>query len=143
MARRGQDITDAELGILRQLWEQSPATIRQLTDVLYPGGGTSAYATVQKLLERLESKGHVGRERGSGAHVFRPLTDREGLIDRRLTDMAESLCEGSFAPLLSRLVEQSTLGDDELGQLRALIDRLDDVGRAEPPADGSGKRGAS
>jgi predicted transcriptional regulator len=125
MARRGQDITDAELGILRDLWRQGPTTIRSLTDVLYPDGGTSAYATVQKLLERLETKGHVTRQRGEGPHVFHPLTQREDLIDRRLSEMAETLCGGSLAPLITRLVERSEPGDIDLEALRALLARLD------------------
>ena len=37
MVRKPQDVTDAELAILRQLWEASPATIRQITDALYDG----------------------------------------------------------------------------------------------------------
>jgi BlaI family penicillinase repressor len=127
MARRGQDITDAELGILRDLWRQGSATIRSLTDVLYPDGGTSAYATVQKLLERLETKGHVSRQRGNGPHVFHPVTQREDLIDRRLSEMAETLCGGSVAPLITRLVERSEPGDVDLEALRALLARLDDT----------------
>jgi BlaI family penicillinase repressor len=41
MARRPQDVTDAELDVLRALWDDGPATIRTLADRLYPGGGTS------------------------------------------------------------------------------------------------------
>src|SRR6266849_6265789 len=52
MARTPQDVTDTELSILQALWDRQPATIRQLTDRLYPGGGAAHYATVQKLLDR-------------------------------------------------------------------------------------------
>ncbi len=47
------DVTDAELAILKSLWELGPSTIRQLSDRLYPGGEAAHYATVQKLLDRL------------------------------------------------------------------------------------------
>ena len=70
MARTPQDVTDAELAVLQVLWDDGPATIRQLTDVLYPGGGTAQYATVQKLLDRLEAKGFVHRDRSAAAHTF-------------------------------------------------------------------------
>src|SRR2546421_606061 len=70
MARTPQDVTDTELSILHALWGEGPATIRRLTDGLYPGGGTSHYATVQKLLERLEAKGLVRRDRAGPAHTF-------------------------------------------------------------------------
>ena len=70
MARTPRDVTEYELAILQVLWDSGPATIRQLTDVVYPTGGTAQYATVQKLLERLERKGCVRRDRSGSAHVF-------------------------------------------------------------------------
>ncbi|MBV9122830.1 MAG: BlaI/MecI/CopY family transcriptional regulator, partial [Planctomycetes bacterium] len=57
MARTPRDVTDTELAILEVLWERGQATRRQLMDALYPGGGPAQYATIQKLLERLEGKG--------------------------------------------------------------------------------------
>ena len=53
--------------MLQVLWERGEATRRQVADTLYPGGSESHYATVQKLLERLEKKGFVrhGRRKGS------------------------------------------------------------------------------
>ena len=57
MARTPQDVTDAELAVLQALWEHGPLPIRRITEVLYPEGKTAQYATVQKLLERLETKG--------------------------------------------------------------------------------------
>src|SRR5260370_19402338 len=95
MARTPQDVTEYELAILQVLWESGPATIRQLTDVVYPDGGTAQYATVQKLLERLERKECVRRDRGGAAHVFTATIAREGLLGRRLQDMAAKLCGGS------------------------------------------------
>jgi hypothetical protein len=59
MGRKPRDVTDAELAILQVLWDRGSATIRALTDARYPPGGPSDYATVKKLLARLESKGIV------------------------------------------------------------------------------------
>ncbi len=63
-------IADAELALLDALWQHGPQTIRQITDHVYPGGSTSEYATVQKLLCRLEEKQCVSRDRSTAAHVF-------------------------------------------------------------------------
>ena len=59
MARAPRDVTDAELAVLLELWGRGPSSRRQLAEALYPRGGTAAYTTVQKLLERLEAKGYV------------------------------------------------------------------------------------
>src|SRR5947209_2460095 len=120
MARTPQDVTETELGILQLLWERGPATIRQLTDALYPGGGTSHYATVQKLLERLEAKDYVRRQRGGPAHTFAASVDRGELIGRRLQAMAEQLCGGSLTPLLTHLVRARKLSSRDRQKLRSL-----------------------
>ena len=50
-----QDITDAELDVLQVLWKHGPLPIRRIAEGLYGDASTSQYATVQKLLERLEA----------------------------------------------------------------------------------------
>ncbi len=120
-----QDVTDAELTVLQFLWDCGPATIRQLTDALYPTGTDAQYATVQKLLERLEAKGHVHRDRSSHAHRFTALTDRDTLVGHRLRAVAEQLTGGLMAPLLSHLVRAEALTPKERQELRQLIDELD------------------
>ena len=124
MARIPRDVTDAELEVLRALWDDGEATIRALADRLYPGGGTSEYATVQKLLERLEDKGHVARRAEGRSNVFSARVKREELVARRLRDTAEKLCDGSLTPLLTHLVSAGRLSQHELLELRRMVDRL-------------------
>ena len=131
MARTPQDITEAELLVLQVLWDDGPATIRHLTDVLKPGGGSAQYATVQKLLDRLESKRYVARDRSGAAHTFVATVGRDELIGRRLRDMAEKLCGGSLTPLLTHLVRTRRLNARERQELRALIDELDVKGKGK------------
>jgi predicted transcriptional regulator len=129
MARTPQDVTDTELAILQVLWDRDEATIRQVTDVVYPAGETAQYATVQKLLGRLELKGLVARERSEPAHTFRATVRRDELIGRRLQDVAEKLCGGSLTPLLTHLVRHPQLSAADRQELRDLIDQLDDKGK--------------
>jgi predicted transcriptional regulator len=126
MARTPRDVTEKELAILEVLWGRGAATIREITDVVYPQGGTSKYATVQKLLERLEGDGYVRRDRSGSAHTFAAAVDREGLIGRRLQAVAEELCGGSLTPLLTHLVRHKKLTARQRRELRSLIDDLDD-----------------
>jgi predicted transcriptional regulator len=128
-----QDVTDAELAVMQCLWEQGWATIRQLTDKLYPDGNDAHYATVQKLLERLEAKGHVARDRSSHAHVFKPLTERDVIVGHRLREMAEKFCGGLMGPLLTQLLHAEELSSQERQELRALIDELDRKDRPRNP----------
>jgi BlaI family transcriptional regulator, penicillinase repressor len=125
MGEAQPDVTEAELAVLQALWDSGPSTIRQLVERVYQQTGPSVYGTVQKLLERLEAKGFVGRDRTESVHVFRALVDRHELIGRRLRAVADSLCGGSLTPLLTHLVEGRGLSAQEQRELRVLIDKLD------------------
>ena len=136
MARTPQDVTETELAILQVLWDRGSCTRRQIMDVLYPRGGPAQYATVQKLLERLEAKGFVtakpppppspsgGGGQGRGVLTFEVTVDRNELISRKLQDVAEKLCGGSLTPLLMNLVRAKPLTARELDELRDLIEDL-------------------
>jgi predicted transcriptional regulator len=112
--------SEAERAVLQVLWERGEATRRDVTDVLYPGGGPAHYTTVQKLLERLERKGYVRMTDGSAVRTFRAVVSRDELIQQSLLDVAK-LCGGSLTPLLMNLVRTRPLTPDELDELRELV----------------------
>ncbi len=124
MARTPQDITDAELAVLSLLWNRGRSTVRELTDILYPNGTGAHYATVQKLLERLEIKKFVKRDRKPWPHQFESRIDREELIGRRLQTTADKLCGGSLVPLMNHLVKSQLTAEDRRS-LRGLLDELE------------------
>jgi len=123
MARPRPHVTDAELAVLKILWDQGSSTIRRITDLLYPRGETSHYATVQKLLERLQAKSCVGRRAEGRGHAYNATVERNDLIAHRLRETADKLCEGSLPPLLTHLVSSTRLSPEALAALRAIVDR--------------------
>ena len=116
------NVTDAELSVLEVLWERGSTTIGEITEAIYRKKTTSRYATVQKLLERLEAKGCVARDRSGFAHLFSAAIERQQLIGQRLQEVASKLCDGSLTPLLVHLVETTKLSAAERKRLRKLID---------------------
>lgn len=129
MARIAKDITEAELAILQILWNDGPSTVRRLVESLASTSSPMQAATVQKLLERLEQKQWVRRDRSETIQKFIALGDRDDLIGQRLEGIAEQLCEGSMTPLLSHLVRRDQLSPEELRHLRELIESLDPQGK--------------
>jgi BlaI family penicillinase repressor len=125
MPHDAASITDAELAVLDALCSQGPAPIRQIADSLYPDGTAAHYATVQKLLERLEAKRCVSRDRSGFAHVFSAAVARDDVIADRLKAVADQLCEGSLTPLLLQLASATRLTAEERAALRKLIDEPD------------------
>ncbi|WP_010586260.1 BlaI/MecI/CopY family transcriptional regulator [Schlesneria paludicola] len=126
MARKRPEITDAELAVMKLLWQHGRMTVRGLTDTLYPAGKVAHYGTVQKLLERLQMKKYVKRDRKPWPFEFEPKLTREEWIGHRLQATADKFCKGSLAPLLSPLVK-ANLNRDQLNTLRHLLDAAQNV----------------
>jgi predicted transcriptional regulator len=115
-------VTEAELRVLDALWTRGSATIGELRDAVYPGGGESKFATVQKLLSRLAAKGLVRRRKEGASWNFTPTLGRDELIGGELRRVADRLGGRSMTPLLTYLVEAGELSAKERAHLRQLLD---------------------
>lgn len=139
MKPKWDTVTETELAILRELWERGTATIGDLTDTLYDERTAPQYATVQKLLERLETKNCVARDRSTRAHQFRATVSRNDFLGNRLQQLANKLCGGSLTPLLTTLVQLQDISPQDRHSLRQLIDQLDTQNQSKPRRKGKGE----
>ena len=137
MAQKSRDVTDAELAVLQVLWNQGPRTIREVAAVLDPHNQDAYYATIKKLLERLETKGFVSRQPRGIAYVYEAVLGRDELVGRRLREVSDSLCDGSVTPLLTQLARHEHLSRKQQAALMALIAELAD---GDKPLNSRGKR---
>lgn len=124
MTRTPKDVTDAELAILKVLWERESASVREITDEVYSSDSDSDYATVKKLLARLEKKKFVSRDREQIAHQFSAIVSRDDLLGIRLQGLADNLCGGSQTPLLMQLLNTEEVNAQQRQQLRDLIQEI-------------------
>ena len=139
MVRKGQHVTDAELSVMRVLWEQGSCTIREITERVYPSNSESDYATVKKLLSRLETKQFVLRHRDQLAHLFQALVTLDDLVALQLQDLADNLCGGSRTPLLMNLLQNENVTPRQQKLLRDLIDDLSKSKRSKSAKKGRTK----
>ena len=129
MEPKNQPVSEAELAVLKVLWDLSRGTVREVRDILLGQGRDWAYTTVQTLLNRLEAKGHVRVERSGSVNVYRPAVSREQFAQQRLSNLAAELYEGAASSLVLALVEGTRFTPAELDQFRKLLDQLEQ----EPP----------
>lgn len=134
-----KDITEAELAILRVIWEQESATVREITHQIYPNNSESDYATVKKLLARLEKKEFVHRDRSETAHRFSARVSHDELLGMRLQGLADNLCGGSQTPLLLKLLNAEDVTSKQRQQLRQLISDISQDSRSDQSKPKKGK----
>ena len=115
-------LANAELALMELLWVHGSLTARQIQDTLYGESDRSQHGTVQRLLQRLEDKQLVRREKAGPANAFSACISREDYAGSQLESLVDRLTGGSIAPLLSHLIDQKRLSRAELRRLREILD---------------------
>ena len=122
-------VSDAELEVLKVLWEHGPSTVRQVNDQLANRRRRWAHNTVLTLLTRLRDKGFVQSDTSGVAHVFTAVVSREQLLRSRLAALADPVCDGTTSPLVHALVAGQQLSKDEIAELKQLLDDAEQQSR--------------
>ena len=114
--------TDAELAILRVLWERGPSTVRQVHEILVARVGPTAYTTALKLLQIMTEKGLVRRDDTDRTHVFTPRLSEEQTQRQLVRDLLDRAFGGSASKLVMQALNARRATPEELGEIRKLIE---------------------
>jgi len=117
-----ESIPDAELDVLKALWPNEPLTAREIATIIYGVPSTSNIGTVQTLLQRLEKKGFIKRDRSRYVHRFSARVSQLDVAGSQLEMLAEKVCDGSLAPFISHLVQARRLSRKEKDEIRRLLE---------------------
>lgn len=112
--------TARELDVMAILWDRGPSTVTEVRTAL---DDQLAYTTVLTVLRILEEKGHVTHTTEGRAHRYEPLVERADAGDSALERLKERLFGGSHELLLTRLVDDEELTEEELTRMRDLLVR--------------------
>ncbi len=122
--RRAQRPTDAELEILRVLWQRGPSTVREVHEILNATRPTG-YTTVLKLMQIMSEKGLVQRNEEQRAHVYEARFEQGETQSQLVGDLLERAFDGSAAKLLMRVLSDKKASAKELSEIRKLLDKFE------------------
>jgi predicted transcriptional regulator len=114
--------TDAELAILRVLWQLGPSTVRQVHDVLMRDRPT-AYTTALKLLQIMTEKGLVRRDESDRTHVYQSRLTEEQTQRQLIRDLMDRAFGGSSSKLVMQALASKRASTDELTEIRRMLER--------------------
>ncbi len=137
MGQREYELGEAELQVLKALWDAGPATVREVMNRLHASGRRVAYTTVLTFLTRLEQKGYVRSNKSDLAYVYRAVASRTQVTRSRLKAVMDALFDGEAAPLVLQLMKTERFSPDELAELQKHIDQLE--ARTSDRSEGRGK----
>lgn len=124
--------TDAELGILRVLWERGPSTVRQVHDILTLERPT-AYTTALKLLQIMTDKGLVQRDEAERTHIYHARLSEEQTQRQLVRDLLDRAFGGSSTKLVMQALATKRASAEELSEIRRLLDGRKFQDRDERP----------
>ena len=127
-----QSVTDAELAVLKVLWEHGPLSAKTIAEVVYPNGAESEFAAVHSFLQRLERKGLVARDRSSFVHLFSAKASQADILGQELKTLVERLGTGSVAPLHHAADRSETIEPKGSGRNSQIVGKIPPIMRAVP-----------
>ncbi|HXT59367.1 MAG TPA: BlaI/MecI/CopY family transcriptional regulator [Pirellulales bacterium] len=120
-----EPLAPAEWKVMNIVWRRKRCAAR---DVCEEAKGEHGWApsTVKTLLRRLVEKGHLQTTQVGNSFLYRPTRPALRALERAADTLLRNALEGTVGPLLAHMVKRSQLSDDELAELRALLDERSD-----------------
>ena len=116
-----------ETRIMSVVWKRGTATVHEVRDTL-GRGKKPAYSTILTMMRKLEAKGFLEHGVQDRKYVYRAVIDQQRVRRSVIRDLVERLFDGSPALLVSSLLEQEGVSDEEMAEIRKLM-RLRESGK--------------
>ena len=120
--------TDAELAILRVLWQRGPSTVREVWEQLNPKQETG-YTNVLKMMQIMVEKGLVTRDESDRSHVYQAARSEEQTQRQVVGHLLERLFSGSAPKLVMQALATKRATPAELAEIRKLLDEMERGGK--------------
>jgi BlaI family transcriptional regulator, penicillinase repressor len=116
--------TEAELELLRVLWQRGPSTVREIHDSLRDQKETG-YTTTLKILQKMADKGLVDRDESKRSHVYRAVGRADETQRQLVRDLLRRAFGGSPAKLVVQALSEEAVSAEELAEIRHLLEKLE------------------
>jgi predicted transcriptional regulator len=116
--------TDAELAVLRVLWQRGPSTVREVWEQLSATQQTG-YTTVLKTLQIMLAKSLVERDEADRSHVYRPAVGQEQTQRQLVSYLLERVFAGSAGKLVMQALSVKKASSADLAEIRKMLDEFE------------------
>ena len=124
--KREINLSSSEWLILEHLWDRAPLTVTQIAKAMGKQTGW-AKSTTKTLISRMEAKGYLRYEEGGKAREYYPAIERSEVVRAETESFLSRLYKGSLGMMVNTLVDQNNLSQEEIKELRAILDKTEEV----------------
>ena len=120
--RQSEILTEAELRVMKVLWEKGSGTVQQVLDSIEEKPAL-AYNSVLTIIRILERKGYLKHVKDGRAHVYAPVVRQEEATRSEIRRLANRFFGNSREDLVLNILEERGIDADELARLRKMLER--------------------
>jgi len=121
-----------EWEIMNIIWAQNKKlAVRDVLAIAYPNG-EKAYTTVQTVLNNLETKGYLTKEKIGLVNFYSAIKSQEEIVKKETSSFVKRVYNGSFKALANYLIDSNNLTEDEIADLQFLIKQKELKGKRKP-----------
>jgi BlaI family penicillinase repressor len=121
--------TEAELELLRVLWERGPSTVGEIHE--NQGSKGTGYTTTLKVLQRMTEKGLVQRDERQRSHIYRAAVAAEKTQRQLVRDLLHRAFGGSPGQLVVQALSEKAASAEELAAIRTLLDEMEEKSKTQ------------
>ena len=116
--------TEAEIGILRVLWENGPLSVRAVLKKLNQEKPTG-YTTVLKLMQIMTDKGLVERDESCRPQIYRPRDSQVKTQRQLLRHLLDRVFGGSMRAMVLQALSEKKTSPQDLKAIEKLLNRIE------------------
>ena len=114
-------LSEFELDVMQFLWDNGPLTAPEVHQMLSEVKDVT-YSTVKTIIDRLEEKGAIKREKSVGRTIiYSANVAKSAISDSLLPSFLRRFFEGDPRQLITRLIEEEELDKEDIQYLQALL----------------------
>ncbi|MFB0517576.1 MAG: BlaI/MecI/CopY family transcriptional regulator [Candidatus Neomarinimicrobiota bacterium] len=116
-------ITTVEWEIMEAVWElKDPVSVREVLEHVFRKG-EKAYTTVQTIMNNLEKKGFLRRQKIGLVNFYTPTKSRQQMVKAEMAALISRVFNGSVPALANYLIKSENLSLREIETLKALLEQ--------------------
>jgi len=119
----GYALGPLESEVMRLVWDMGEVQVDEVHQVLQQDREI-AYTTVMTVMSRLASKGVLRRRKQGRAFLYEAAHRRDDVAGSTLQEWVDRFYGGKVVPAVSYLLGNEQLSDEEVAQLRRLVEEL-------------------
>jgi predicted transcriptional regulator len=118
--------TEEELKVLKVLWEQQEATVREVNEAINGlQDKHTGYTTTLKIMQLMHGKGLLQRRKDGKSHIYHSLVDEKGTQSQLLDNLMDQVFQGSASKLVLRALGSRRASQKDLEEIREFLEQLE------------------